>query len=326
MGVFLCSTYLSNMKYIITEAQSKNLKRIISKQSNEIGEGVLSSALSALFKGASKNVKKILPSFISKSTVKTLTDEINRLIPKKYLTNPKEVSSMVSKLNSVGGDVNKLKVNYIKKYGRTEYDNMMRKYLYDGIDKKTLISKLKNVKNPNIKLKPIIRQGADHEIYQSYIHPDRIFKLEKRPGEIDTWYDTFASHPDIFPKIFKKVKVKGKNGEQLTAAIMEKLDTRKFETLWDEMEKLLQKQQINYSPSERLSLETLTKRIKTGDFYSKQWSNFLNYLKTNGGGSSGKINEFVKMVDKLYKITPNPDIRKFNLGYDKNGVLKTLDI
>ena len=249
MGVFLCSTYLSNMKYIITEAQSKNLKRIISKQSNEIGEGVLSSAFSALFKGASKNVKKILPSFISKSTVKTLTDEINRLIPKNYLTNPKEVSSMVSKLNSLGGDVNKLNVNYIKKYGQTEYDKMMRKYLYDGIDKKTLISKLKNVKNPNIRIKPILGYGADHQVYKSLTNPDIIFKVELRPGEIDKWYNTFNSHPELFAKTYKKVKVKGKNGEQLTAAVMEKLDVAPFQKLWDEMETLLSKSQQNLSAS-----------------------------------------------------------------------------
>ena len=295
MGVFLCSTYLSNMKYIITEAQSKNLKRIISKQSNEIGEGVLSSALSALFKGASKNVKKILPSFISKSTVKTLTDEINRLIPKNYLTNPKEVSSMVSKLNSLGGDVNKLKVNYIKKYGRTEYDKMMRKYLYDGIDKKT------------------------------YIHPDRIFKIELRPGEIDKWYNTFNSHPELFAKTYKKVKVKGKNGEQLTAAIMEKLDVVPFQKLWDEMETLLSKSQQNLSASKKTVLERLTKKMKE-QYYGKQWSDFLTYLKTNGGASSQKINEFSTLVDKLYKVTPNPDVRKFNFGYNKEGVLKSLDL
>ena len=325
MGVFLCSTYLSNMKYIITEAQSKNLKRIISKQSNEIGEGVLSSALSALFKGASKNVKKILPSFISKSTVKTLTDEINRLIPKNYLTNPKEVSSMVSKLNSLGGDVNKLNVNYIKKYGQTEYDKMMRKYLYDGIDKKTLISKLKNVKNPNIRIKPILGYGADHQVYKSLTNPDIIFKVELRPGEIDKWYNTFNSHPELFAKTYKKVKVKGKNGEQLTAAVMEKLDVAPFQKLWDEMETLLSKSQQNLSASEKTGLERLTKKMK-GPYYGKQWSDFLTYLKTNGGASSQKINEFSTLVDKLYKVTPNPDVRKFNFGYNKEGVLKSLDL
>jgi hypothetical protein len=31
-------------------------------------------------------------------------------------------------------------------------------------------------------------------------------------------------------------------------------------------------------------------------------------------------------VEELYKITPNPDIRKFNLGYDANDILKALDI
>jgi hypothetical protein len=39
-----------------------------------------------------------------------------------------------------------------------------------------------------------------------------------------------------------------------------------------------------------------------------------------------KIDEFMNMVNQLYKITPEPDIRKFNLGYDGSGVLKALDI
>ena len=309
------------MKYIITETQSKNLKRIISKQSNEIGEGVLS----ALFKGTSKNVRKILPSFISKSTVKTLTDEIGRLIPKQYLTNPKEVSSMVTKLNGLGGDIKTVSANYIKKHGQSGYDDLIRQYLYDGVDKKTVMSKLKNVKNPNIQLKPILGYGADHQVYKSLTNPDKIFKVELRPGEIDKWYNTFNSHPELFAKTYKKVKVKGKNGEQLTAAVMEKLDVAPFQKLWDEMETLLSKSQQNLSASEKTGLERLTKKMKE-PYYGKQWSDFLTYLKTNGGASSQKINEFSALVDKLYKVTPNPDIRKFNFGYNKEGVLKSLDL
>lgn len=309
------------MKYIITETQSRNLKRIVSKQSTEIGEGVLS----ALFKGASKNVREILPSFISKSTVKTLTDEIGRLIPKQYLTNPKEVSSMVTKLNGLGGDIKTVSANYIKKHGQSGYDDLIRKYLYNGVDKKTVMSELKNVKNPNIQLKPILGYGADHQVYKSLTNPDKIFKVELRPGEIDKWYNTFNSHPELFAKTYKKVKVKGKNGEQLTAAVMEKLDVAPFQKLWDEMETLLSKSQQNLSASEKTGLERLTKKMKE-PYYGKQWSDFLTYLKTNGGSSSQKINEFSTLVDKLYKVTPNPDVRKFNFGYNKEGVLKSLDL
>ena len=309
------------MKYIITEKQIRNLKRIILESSNEIDEGILNT----LFKRASTGVKELLPSFISKSTTKTLTDEIGRLIPKQYLTNPKEVSSMVTKLNGLGGDINVIRTNYIKKHGQSGYDDLIRKYLYNGVDKKTVMSELKNVKNPNIQLKPILGYGADHQVYKSLTNPDKIFKVELRPGEIDKWYNTFNSHPELFAKTYKKVKVKGKNGEQLTAAVMEKLDVAPFQKLWDEMETLLSKSQQNLSASEKTGLERLTKKMKE-PYYGKQWSDFLTYLKTNGGASSQKINEFSTLVDKLYKVTPNPDVRKFNFGYNKEGVLKSLDL
>jgi hypothetical protein len=66
--------------------------------------------------------------------------------------------------------------------------------------------------------------------------------------------------------------------------------------------------------------------IKRRGIYKKQWSDFLNYLKNNETKNSDKIDEFIKLVDKLYTLTDKPDIRKLNFGYDKNGILKSLDL
>jgi len=300
------------------------VKRVI--EESEMQEGILSTILRAV-KGIPKAVSSVTPRLINKTTLKSLNDELLRLIPKKDLSNQKEVSSLVRRLHDLGPDVNTLKVNHIKKFGQKEYDSLVRKYLYGAMDKKTFLSKLKSVKNVNIKIKPVLGQGADHRVFESLTHPDKIFKLELRPGEIDKWYNTFISHPEIFPKVFKKIKVKTVNGEILTSALMERLNINEFMKLWDEMENLMHRSQKGLPHSEQVgTLEYLVKNFKKNSKHTEQWNNFINYSKTVGGTSSKKIDEFIKMVNNLYKLTPNPDIRKFNFGYDTKGMLKSLDL
>ena len=69
----------------------------------------------------------------------------------------------------------------------------------------------------------------------------------------------------------------------------------------------------------------MVKSIKQPE-YAKRWNDLIKNVKTQNTALSKKVDEFNNMVNNLYKITTNPDIRKFNLGYDKNGVLKALDI
>ena len=198
--------------------------------------------------------------------------------------------------------------------------------MYDGIDKKTLLSKIKNVKNPNIMLKPVLGAGADHMVFQSATNPNVIFKAEQRAGEINKWYDTFVTNPKIFAKTFRKVKVKDNSGKMLEAVVMEKLNTGPFIKLWDTLENTLKQFEKNLPYSKQISdVEYFAKHIKNPS-YTKNWNDFIQFAKKQNSSLSGKIDEFNKMVEKLYKITPNPDIRKFNLGYDKNGILKALDI
>jgi hypothetical protein len=237
-----------------------------------------------------------------------------------------ELSKMGPKLKGVVKDLEKYKGNFIKKYGQQEYNTLIVKYLYDGIDKKTLLSKIKNVKNPNIMLKPVLGAGADHMVFQSATNPNVIFKAEQRAGEINKWYDTFVTNPKIFAKTFRKVKVKDNSGKMLEAVVMEKLNTGPFIKLWDTLENTLKQFEKNLPYSKQISdVEYFAKHIKNPS-YTKNWNDFIQFAKKQNSSLSGKIDEFNKMVEKLYKITPNPDIRKFNLGYDKNGILKALDI
>ncbi len=305
------------MKFIINESQ---FDRII------LDEG-LKTFLTKIIPKSFQQAKQSLPTFMSKGTVKTLTDNLNKILPKQYLKNPKEVSGFIRKLNDLGPNINQINTNYIKKYGLKEYNSLMQRYLYGDITKKEVLSKLNSVKNVNIKIKPYFGKGADHVTYTSLTHPDKLFKVELRPGEINKWYNTFTSRTDVFPKVFKKIKVKAPDGKLLDGAVMEKLNIHEFMKLWDDMEKMLFYSQKNIPPTQKVSqLETLVKRIKTGPKYENTWENFVNYTKTNSGSLSKKTDEFVKMVDKLYGITSNPDIRKFNFGYNKDGILKCLDI
>jgi len=256
--------------------------------------------------------------------------EIAQAISNNSVEVQNELTKLAPKLKNIVNEVQASKAAYVQKYGELDYNVLLKKYLYGGVDKKTFVNTLKNVKNPNIKIKPVLGGGADHRVFQSAIHPDQIIKAEIRSGEVNKWYDTFRKFPNIFAKVIKKVKVKGTNGEIMDAVVLEKLETKSFETFWREadgllfkMEKEIMKKEISGSPM--IGLEGTLKRL--GDpMYKNIWNNFLNYANKNNSAIFNKVSELNKLVDELYKITPKPDIRQYNFGYDANGILKALDI
>jgi|688.fasta_scaffold393865_1 hypothetical protein len=232
-----------------------------------------------------------------------------------------ELTKMAPKLKNVVKELNLYKPNFVKKFGEAEYNKLLAKFLYDGIDQKTFLNTLKNVKSPTIKVKPVLGGGRDHRVFQSAIHPDRVIKAEVRPGEVDKWYDVFNNNQKIFAKPFSKTKIKNTDGTMLSAVVMEKLNTLPFTNMWDSMEKLLMKMPGNtYS-----TLEYVVKNIGN-PIVKKTWDNLAKYIKQQDPSIASKVDEFYKMVDELYKITPKPDIRQFNFGYNKEGILKALDI
>jgi|694.fasta_scaffold00011_297 hypothetical protein len=300
------------MKIIITESQYELLNEQLAKY---IGKGI-----GKLFKSTPKVIKSITPE------IKTLNSELYRVIPPQYLKNEKEVSLYISRLKSLNQDLNKINVDYIKKYGQKAYDDILINFILGGSNEKTFLNTLKNVKNPNIRLKPILGLGREHYVFESVLYPNKIIKVESSPGTINKWYSIFKSRPDIFPVMFKTLKVTGKEGEKLMGVVLERLDTSKFIKLWGEIESEMYPLFKNLPISEReVSLEGIVKYIKTPKV-RKQWVELLNFTKKEKPNLTRSIDEFSKMVNELYKITPNPDIRKFNFGYDDKGVLKCLDI
>ena len=266
------------------------------------------------------------------SGAKNLTkaeSEIANAISKYTPEIQQEIKNMAPKLQSILKELEAYKGTFIKKYGQKEYDDLLVKYLYDGIDKKSFIGKLKNVINPNIQVKPILSQGSYHRIFQSATNPNVVFKAELSPGEVNKWFDTFKKYPQIFAKPFRKVKVKGTNGELLDAVVMEKLNVSPFYQLWDELTKVGVKFKSISSTSQYgnqdKGLEQLLQNIGNASNKEK-WNNIIIATKKEYPNLTQKIDEFNKMIDKLYKITPDPDISRKNLGYDASGILKVLDL
>ena len=197
-----------------------------------------------------------------------------------------------------------------------------------GVEKKVGLGVSKQIaKSPTkIKLKPVLGLGKEHIVYESATFPNKIIKVELTPGTINKWYTIFNNRPDIFPKIYKTIQLVDKEGIKLTGVVMEKLNTSKFTKLWYEIESEMY---LFYKNSPTLdkegSLEGIVKYIKEPKV-KKQWEELLIYVKKEKPELSKSIDEFSKMVNELYKIKTNPDIRKYNFGYDNNGVLKCLDI
>jgi hypothetical protein len=233
-----------------------------------------------------------------------------------------ELTKLAPKLKSIIKDVEMYKPNFVKKYGEVEYNFALANFLYDTSPKAraNFVNKLKSVKTPNIQVKRALG-GRDHRVFQSKINPNVVFKAEVRPGEVSKWYDTFKKYPNVFAKTIKKTKVRDTDGTLLDAVAMEKLDTLKFEKFWDSLEKVYN----SFPKHETSTLEYLVKHIKEPQ-YNKKFIEVLNSAKKQTPSMKSKIDEFMNMVNQLYKITPEPDIRKFNLGYDGSGVLKALDI
>lgn len=236
-----------------------------------------------------------------------------------------QLNNVSAKLSRLGKQLDLYRKNYVTKYGESEYKTLLWKYLYGGVNEESFISTLKNVKNPNIRIKPVLGGGRDHRIFQSAIHADQVIKAEIRPGEVNLWYNTFKKYPKIFVNVIKKSKVKGTDGVLMDAVVLEKLNTEPFVNLWNNMESLLIKMERQTPGSPMTGLESTLKNIQNPAF-KNVWNKFLTYVKQNNPAIFSKVNELNVMVGELYKITPKPDIRQLNFGYDKNGILKALDL
>jgi hypothetical protein len=178
--------------------------------------------------------------------------------------------------------------------------------------------------------KETFKRGVEHIIYPSKKHSNRLFKVGLFKS-VDTWVKIFKSNPNIFPKIYRVGKINHPNVNTHYVEI-EKLDTDKAESEWDELE-------------EKLELCSIIDSIdgKYGSDLSQLYFNYIDNKKVIIEISS-KLKEcdkdgyelFIKWIE-LFKqcqkhkenITGHKsriDAHKYNFGYGLDGKLKCLDI
>lgn len=193
-----------------------------------------------------------------------------------------------------------------------------------------------------------IGSGIDHTIYTSTDEPNIIYKLGPK-RVVDTWYETFKSNPDIFPVVYKrgKTKVKLKNDRNIqtpkgyvelkagtTIPIdyvkLEKLDTKKVEKEWDEMDMMFEDimEIDDWGFLDFLIMYmTNTPQAKANGYDSDKTLNMIDtQVKELYPGLYPTFLNYIKLTDKIMSISKGvPDLHKYNFGYDKNGNLKCLD-
>lgn len=170
-----------------------------------------------------------------------------------------------------------------------------------------------------------IAQGLEHRIFSSKKNPDILFKI----GEddiIDEWVNTFKNDPEVFPIIYRVGYMPDKKYKFVS---LEKLDTKKFEEKWDELELAL----------EDIGAVDVDRRESFTDLYSNEGtdSKVFYEIATNLRSHTKEIFDFymdllrvIKRAEKVQNETLKKDTlvdaHKYNFGYDKNGKFKMLDI
>jgi len=167
--------------------------------------------------------------------------------------------------------------------------------------------------------------GLEHKIYPSLKDPNILFKVGEK-DIIFEWYELFLNNPDLFAKVYGIGKIP--NSQNYFVKI-EKLDTQKFESNWDSLEESLEDIGVvdtdtgesfidiyfNFGSDSEKIKEILIK-LKN---YNIDSYNFFVELLTLIKNAEKKQNEFLNK-DTIV------DMHKYNLGYDKNGKLKFLDV
>lgn len=170
-----------------------------------------------------------------------------------------------------------------------------------------------------------IAQGLEHRIFSSKKNPDILFKI----GEaeiIDEWVDTFKNDPMVFPIIYRVGYMPDKNYKFVT---LEKLDTKKFEEKWDDLELAL----------EDIGAVDVDRRESFTDLYanegtdSKVFSEIAIELKKHNKEVFDFYIDLLKVIKRAEKIQNDTlkkdtlvDAHKYNFGYDKESKLKMLDV
>ncbi len=167
--------------------------------------------------------------------------------------------------------------------------------------------------------------GLEHKIYPSLKNPNILFKVGEK-DIIFEWYELFLKNPDLFTKVYGIGKIP--NSDYYFVKV-EKLDTKKFEKKWDDLE--LDLEEIGYLD------------VDSGESFSDIYFNYgsdsdkikeiLIELKNHNPDSYNFFVELITLVKNAEKkqdefLNKNTviDAHKYNFGFDQSGKLKLLDV
>lgn len=166
-----------------------------------------------------------------------------------------------------------------------------------------------------IEKKDLLGSGAYHNVYPSKLNPNIVYKIGSKQS-IDSWIETFKSHPEIFPKVYRRgnTKIKTPYGDHdVDYVAIEKLETKSFEDFWMLIAKYFDYMLKGVLRSYNSNLSVIKNR---GDMI----------LDNEGEETYKKFLELLDVVKTLFTIKKDPDITPLNFGFDKNGNIKCLDI
>jgi hypothetical protein len=175
-----------------------------------------------------------------------------------------------------------------------------------------------------IETKPKTRlgAGADHYVVPSSHNPNIVYKVGN-PDIVKKWVPIFLQSPEFFPKIFKttgKINVDGKTYSYIT---MEKLDTHRAKVEWSNIDDMCEK---HLHKSFQKIVRYWNELYSSVEHDKNELVNLGQIIRTENPKLYDAYQRFHYLIESVYKIVPAADIHNNQFGYDKEGVLKCLDI
>jgi hypothetical protein len=175
------------------------------------------------------------------------------------------------------------------------------------------------------KEKEVFNRGMEHQIFASKSNPNVLFKVGHK-DTVDEWYEVFKSDSEIFPKVFRAGKMQD---EDIYYVELEKLDTKKFENDWDDLELALEDiGAIDVDRGETFAVLYINEGSDASVFveigkkllnYNKEVYNFfIDFLSV--------IKKCERTILKVKGKDTIVDTHKYNFGYGKDGKIKCLDL
>lgn len=170
--------------------------------------------------------------------------------------------------------------------------------------------------------KPEFGSGAWHKVYLSRQHPDRLYKIG-REDSVDEWLKTFQQNPKYFPKVYR-VFPYSKNPKYKVVEI-ERLTLGKARRELNEIDSFL----LDISDSVDCGGEFIT---NLNFFQGLCFQKVVNAAQaTNNPEIIPMLYKWGKFISAVSNIVEKDlgrdvDLHIGNVGYDKDGNLKMIDI